>query len=345
MAYADLCAELSGTLPGLSGFLAENFILRAYRKVRDARLWSFLIGDGSISCPAALMTGTFSITQGNPTITSVDPVTVAAVTPLLAQITTQQIRLQATGQTSQIYRIVSAVAGPPLALTLDRPVQEPSNTGSAYLLYRCYVTAPPDFLRWISVVDMQHGWPLTLDRTSWAFDKVDPQRASLGQAMYLGSYQTDPNQELVQADVTKWYELWPGPVQGQQFYYRYRRRGQDFTNPGDVQNAVIPDDLILQCALGFYAYPWCAANPGHFPALAKTNNWMALIQSITRPPTRGVPGGIYYEMLQDAKRQDDNSMMQSVWNRGHGLRPASGDRSGVGYPIDADYIQQHLVPL
>ena len=335
MAYADLASELSGQLPGLSPFLAETWINRAYRKIRDASLWSFLITDDAVVCPAALNQGTFSITQYNNVVHANAAASAAfqTISPVILPPQFLQLRFGSTGSSSEIYNISSVDFTVPTALvfTLDRVVEEATNTGSQYLCYRNYVSAPvPDFLRWLSFVDMTNGWKLFMDRTSWGFDAIDPQRQSLGLAYYVGSYKaSDDSQPTSTVPI---YELWPGPVQGQTFYVRYRRRGADFSAPTDVQNAMIPDDLIVQCALGFYAYPWAMANPGHFPALSRVN-WMQLIQDAKKT---------YFSMMIDAKRQDDNQFTQSVLNRGHGLRDSGGS---YPWPIDAAFLQSHLVPL
>ncbi len=331
MSYGDLSAELSGYLPGISGYLSDDFIRRSYRKIRDARLWSFLITDDAVVCPTALNQGSFSIIQFNNQVTAdaIASAAFATISPAILPPQFLQLRFMGTSTTSQIYNIVSVDTTVPTALvfTLGRVVMEATNATSPYLCYRCYVAAPvSDFLRWLSFVDMVNGWQLLKDRTSTQFDAIDPQRQSMGQAYYLGSYQDSTDTPPIPM-----YELWPSPTQGQTFYVRYRRRGADFSAPTDVQPDMIPDDLILQAALGFYAYPWAMTNQGHFPAMQKVN-WMNLIQDAKKT---------YFSILQEAKRQDDNQMMQSVINRGHGLR----DREAFPYPVDASFISSHLVPI
>jgi len=51
------------------------------------------------------------------------------------------------------------------------------------------------------------------------------------------------------------------------------------------------------------------------------------------------------ELLIDAKRNDNNRELTDVWNRGHGLRTGLpfGRTGDLGYPIDANYLQSHLV--
>lgn len=332
MSYADLSSELSGNLPGISAFLADKYINRAWRKIRDAKLWSFLQAEDSVVCPPQLTAGAYRITQFDNVVTANAIASAAFLTlsPVILPPQFLQIRFQGAAQTSQIYSILDVNFTNPAALvfTLDRVVVEASNAASAYLVYRPYVAAPvPDFLRWTSIVDMVNGWALRTDYTSKQFDIRDPQRQALGQAYFVGFF--GPSSDAVPVPI---YEFWPGPVSGQTFYVRYQRRGLDFSAPVDTQPDMIPDDLIVQCALGFYAYQWAMANPGHFPAL-KGVNWMNLIGDAKKT---------YFTMLQDAKRQDDNQATTSVLNRGHGLRPSTQD---LPFPIDANFIQSHLLNI
>lgn len=339
MAFADLAAEVSGMLPGASPLLCETWVKRAWRAIRDKRLWSFLVVDDSIVCPTQITAGSLAIVQYSNTVTAdaTASAALAAVGTLIeTPFETLAFRFGSLGTTSQIYRIISVDQTVPTALvfTLDRAIVEASDSASEYYAYRPYIIAPvPDFLRWISIVDMVNGWKVNQDFTSVMFDKVDPQRQSLGQAYNWGYAMTSFDEPPLPI-----YEAWPGPTSGQKFYVRYRRQGLDFSAPDDVQPALIPDALIVQWALGYYAYPWCRVNAGHFPALAKVN-WTSAIQE-SMEQIHGVRGR-YVGLLQDAMRQDDNQATQSVWNRGHGLRRAPT----FPYPVDANFIQSHLVPL
>lgn len=341
MAFADLSSELSGYIPGLSAYLADDFVLRAWRRIRDARLWSFLITDDAIVCPAMISAGTYAIMQFNNTVTAdaVASAAFSAISPVILPPQFLQLRF-GSGTVGEIYNIVSVNTANPAALvfTLDRIVEEPTALLSGYQCYRNYVSAPvADFLKWLSVVDMVNGYPLHLDKTSTEFDRIDPQRQSVGQAYSLGFYKN--SDETSGTPTVPIYELWPGPTSGQTFYVRYRRRGVDFVAPTDVQPDLIPDDLILQYALGHYAYPWAMTNVGHFPAMAKVN-WLALIadakETVYGNRAKGRVG-----LLQEARTQDDNVALQSVINRGHGLRR----HRPFDYPVDANFVQSHLVPL
>jgi len=356
MALLDLVSELTGTVPGLSPILAEKYVQRAWQSIRNKRLWSFLSIDGAIVCPAVVTTGFVSITQYSKTVT----LDVAASAALLVQssplltptpgITNQQIRFGATSPAQgQVYSIVAADITVPAAIvfTLDRVVQEATTATSTYQVYRCYVTPPiPDFHAWESVVDMANSVRPKLNYSSVYFDGMDPQRASQGLAYYLGRYAgawipdpvtgaTSPNPNVEQG--TMIYELWPHPTQGQVFYVRMRRRGTDLLSIADEQPAEIPDDLIISRALYADVYPFVGANVGNFPSF------------------KSVPLGIliqakrdeYLRLLQDARRNDDETAMQSVFNRGHGLRSPRNVFKGddQGFPVDSNYLQSHLVRI
>ncbi len=73
------------------------------------------------------------------------------------------------------------------------------------------------------------------------------------------------------------------------------------------------------------------ANTANFPTL-KGQNWLAFIQTAKLQ---------YAEALQRTKKTDDGLALQTVFSRGHGLRGGTG--SGVPFPIDAAFIQGHLL--
>lgn len=354
MAYLDLVAELAGTLPGLSPLLAQKYINRAWQQVRSERLWSFLTVDGVVICPTQVVVGSAAIVQYTATAT-LDTIASAA---LLAQatpgstpgLTNMVIRFGAASPAiGQIYNILAANITVPTAivLTLDRPVVEVTNATSGIQVYRPYIVPPvDDFLKWESLVDMTNAFTIANDRlnkTSKYFDLRDPQRAAQGLAYfcgnYMGAYVPDPVTGTVVSNPnvnpgSNIYELWPHPTSGQVFYCRFRRKGIDFTAPDDTQPTVIPDDLIIQRALGWHAYPFAMANVANFPTF-KGANWAQLIVTARTA---------YAENLTDTKRQDEEAAPQQVWNRGHGLRVGMGDFKGISdFPIDSNYLQSHLV--
>jgi hypothetical protein len=344
VALLDLVNELTGTLQGLSPLLAEKHIARAWKDIQRERRWSFLIVDASVVCPLMVTEGLVDITQFDPDVT-LDADASAALgvfigaTPDLTQL---QIRFggSSTLTAGQIYRIMAYDNTDPTAiiLTLDRPVVEGTNAVSTYQCYRCYITPPNgNFKAWQQIVDMTYGFKLRLNYTSGQFDVVDPQRTSQGDASYCGifraagPYGSADTPDANQSQGAPIYELWPAPTNGRTYYVRYDQAEWALTDPSSTQPATIDDQLILTRALAYYAYPFAQANASNFPAF-KLANWPSMILQMQNE---------YRQLLIKAKMTDDATGMQNVLNRGHGLR--SGWPNGIPFPIDAQYIQGHLL--
>jgi hypothetical protein len=355
----DLSAELAGVLPGLSPTLARTFINRAWRKICDAKRWSFLVADAAVVCPPAITSGAVAIVRFTNLVTlnaaasaALLPFTLSTSVPQATQLQIRFTSLSAPSP-SEIYNIIGVNSSVPtaLVLTLDRAVMEGTNAASTYLIYRTYIIPPAtDFLAWVSVTDMVNGFAITgpkLSYTSAYIDARDPQRLSLGLSYFLGLYRgnalasTLPGATTTPQPTTTYgqpiYEFWPGSTQGQTWYCRYRRRGTDFVNASDVPPPGIPDELIIQLALLHFGYPHVQANIGKFPTMAKTN-WSLLANELRASLYGGRDGK--RGALMDAKLADDEAGLQSIISRGHGL--VRDRMAGVG-PADADYWQSHPV--
>lgn len=340
MSFQSLAAELTGFLPGLSPFLADSYINRAWRDIRRERKWSFLQEDCGVFCPVQTTAGTIAITQFSATVTcdaTASAALLAVSLPSPQDLTSLQIRFGGAGGVAQVgpvYSITAVDQTVPTAvvLTLDRVVQQATNATAGYQCYKAYIKPPvADFKAWTAVVDMTNGWWLRLNYSSVAFDRRDPQRQAQGLAYFVGAFKGNPESEPGPS-----YELWPHPVSGQSFYCRYWREGEDFTSPADTQPPSIPDNLIITRALGWHAYPWAAAHIGQFPEL-KGPNYLALMLETKKD---------YARLILDAKRDDDDRELLSVWARGHGLvHGVAGFKGMTNYPIDANFMQSHLVNL
>ncbi len=337
MSFQSLVSEVVGVVPGLSPFLADSFVNRALRDILDSRQWSFLQADGAILCPTQITAGTASITQFSDTVTMDATASAALLVQNASQptLTSLQIRFGGTNNAAfagQVYSIAAVDDSTPAAivLTLDRAVVQVTNATSGYQVYRCYVKPPvDDFLSWQSVVDMTNGWPMKLNLTSSYLDAKDPQRMAQGLAAYVASYKGNP-----ELQPRPQYEMWPHPTSGQTFYVRYRRQGEPLFASADTQPVIIPDQLILHRVYGWYAYPWAASNVSRFPAL-RGAGWVSLTLDAKR---------MYAEEILRARKQDDEQELQTVWNRGHGLRRGGrGFKGIVDFPIDANFIQSHLL--
>ncbi len=104
--YLELISELVGMLPGLSPFLAEKYINRAWTEICDAKKWGFLRADASIICPGVVIVGSVDITNGSNAITF-DATASAALIALgsIPGLDALQIRFGASGTTGGIYNM------------------------------------------------------------------------------------------------------------------------------------------------------------------------------------------------------------------------------------------------
>lgn len=339
MSFQALAAELTGVLPGLSPFLADTYINRAWVDIQRARLWSFLQDDCGIFCPGQVITGTVNITQFSATVTCDSDASAALLAislPPDQDLTALQIRFGGSGgagQVGQVYSIAAFDDSDPtaLVLTLDRIVQQGSDSTAGYQCYKAYIKpVVDDFLTWISVVDVTNGWKLWLNYTSAQFDRRDPQRQAQGMGYYIGAFKGNPSSQP-----RPQYEVWPHPTAGQSFYGRYKRSGSAFTAPADELPPVIPDALVMARAMGWYGCGWANEHVGEFPML-KGTNWVS--SALMRKKE-------YQELLLDAKRQDNEQELQDVWVRGHGLIHAGQTyfKGMTQFPIDSAFMQSHLI--
>jgi hypothetical protein len=326
VAFLDLAAELAGTLPGLSPALAESYVTRAWQDITRARHWSFLGADAVLVCPAAITAGTVHVTLGSTTVTA-DTAATTALTPAITAtppLTSLQFRLP----TGSLYSIAAVSAGPPVVLTLDRAFSEPTALTASYQIYRAYLTEPPatDFMRWESLDDVQNQYAITgprLTRSRVDIDRRDPARQSQGQARELAALRGTP---------TPLWELWPHPTSGQTFLAFYRTNGgtPDYTDPTSTPPAIIPESLILHRALAWYGYPWAQVNKGSYPRYQRTELMGLLLEAKKS----------YEKELLEAKTEDDEVQLNSVYNRGwrgH-ARPRLAGLLG-----DAAYWQSHPI--
>ena len=322
----ELISALTGELPGYSAFLAKRHIGHAWRDILQRRTWSFLIQDGGFNAPALIQSGYVTVTQ-NSNLVVADPLLAGpafqlavSATPPLTQL---QFRISTAGA---IYNIVSW-NNTTLTLTLDRPILEPSGVQAGYMVYQCYFPPPPqakqvdgsyDFNRWISLADPINGWVLTDEYTKAWLDTIDPQRATTDLAYRRFDYKTLNGVPLI--------ELWPHPTSGQEYICLYKARGLGFMNGLTPIPQVIPDALLMDRALGHYAYRWAAINAGRDPKLQKTN-WLGFKKDADDQ---------WEKDLQKAKLEDDN-----LWNE-----TIVGPLCQKGWPpVDAQFLQSHSTGL
>lgn len=335
MTFQDFYTELMGQLPGLSPFLAQRFISRAFRDICDSgRQWSFQFIDGAIVPPSVVTAGTVAITQGNAVVVANATMQAAIGGLTNPTIVFRQIRFGGTA----LYNIVAYLAP---NITLDRPVADTSNAASTYQLYQAYYPAPAtDLVRWVSVEDPVNDYDVDLDHTRQELDAIDPGRQSQDMPVWMVAYKVGSltaGPGVRTPTPVPYYELWPHPVsQNQLLTYAQIHGTSLLVNAGDIPPTVIPDDVIVQRALGWHAYPWAMANAGRLPEL-KGQNWGYLITD-AKNAYQGEAGTKNNGLLNDAKRMDDETFNRSRIYK----RPRKRGFPGI---IDSRFFQTHGVPV
>lgn len=310
----DYAAELVGMVPRLDILKARQLINRAWREIRDARPWSFLLSETAILIPEMIQVGTVATTQfSNQVIASGTSKTALDAVGMDIPLATRQFRVSG----GPLYNITAYNSGTG-AITLDRNYGEGTVAASAYQIYKCFYETPADFKRWVSIMDPINSFQLRLNIMKEEIDRRDPQRTSQGQAYYVSSYKT----KIVGSDTVPVYELWPSPTIEQSLIGLYLKRGEDLSATVSLPNQISPE-LLIQKALEF-ACQWAMINAGLHIELTGVD-WkyisnMAMLK--------------YKELLQQAKVTDDDIFLQQyVLANGQGVYP----------PVDAKFMQSHDV--
>lgn len=196
-------------------------------------------------------------------------------------------------------------------ITLDRVYQNPSASGTAYRVYRCYYepcdllgNPVTDFKRWAGAYDPRLGYPIRTWAPTSNVDlmMIDVQRAATGNPMRLVPYKTIS----VNGEEVMQYELWPHPTAATVINTLYLRRGETLTHDSDTVPQVIPRRLVIQKAL-LDAYKWAEANKSTEDELRRSA-WLALLGYVSGPNR---PEGSYQTLLNKTILDDEDQFMSS----------------------------------
>lgn len=278
MAYADMKAELRGSLPKLSPAYVERLINRAWRNIRLSNLWSFNMFEASIITPPAIITGnsgggqptatgTVTVTQGLPQI-QFDAAAIAAINQNQAAspyslITQRQFRVLVGG----IYNIISydPVTG---AAVLDRMYGDPSGTQQPFQIYQCYYTVIQDFLTWVSIRNPVMFYSLNTLLTRESIDRADPQRTvyTFPRAFVPWGVDTRGQGTQTPSSTLGWpmWEMWGQPINPFVYQAYGVRQGSDLVNDEDTLPFAVAEETVLARAR-MYAYEWAEANKDMAP--------------------------------------------------------------------------------
>jgi hypothetical protein len=325
MAYRDYCFELTGTIPGLPFPLAQTLINRAWKDIRDLRLWSWLVDNADIEAPNLISAGTVSVTQ-NQNIVQMDAAAAAALAPFqlsnppLASPTLgvgRQIRIGLTGSGGPIYSIISADFNAN-TLTLDRNYADVSGVSQPYQVYKCYYAAPAtDFLRYFTITNMASGYSIRgkkLYYTQQKLNAIDAQRGGTGDAYIISAYKGNATGQPV-------HEWYPHPVNARTYNCIFQHRGIDLSDSVDIPST-LPSSILMAKAFS-HAAIWAQANVGRYSELAQVN-WVMYKQ--------GVDAQFKEEVIQAIKQDDEISPLTPFLQGSY-----------FDFPLGGEFLQGHDV--
>lgn len=302
MAFIDYKGMLMGWCDRLDFNLASLLVNYAWRDIRQARVWSFLIQESAWTSADLITTGLVTVVNNSLNVTfdatAKAALNAAAVNPPMI---TRQFRLL----NGPIYNITAYNSTTGVAI-LDRVYAEVGAASLGYQVYKCYYEAPSlttgisDFVKFNSVVDPVMNRALWLNKTRAWVDWSDPIRLNQSQPFWVVEYK---DRTTANAPYTPLYELWPHPTSAQSYTIEYQSRGVDFSADGDMLPSVIPDSLLNERAM-YYGLKWQLQN------LAKGNTPANAILAAMAAGNQN-----YEKMLQQVKLTDENIYMTQLRKR------------------------------
>lgn len=347
MAYADYVGEMVGTFPRLSSVHAGQLVNRAWRRIRDYRLWSFHVISGAQQfVPPAVTAGRAIVTQYANTIV-MDTAGAAAMdaiafgNPPLANPVLgigRQIQITAgngLNAPNGPYYSIQTWDSPNKTLTIDRPYGESSGSFT-YQVSKVYYTPPmiasngimpasadANFIKYLSITNKQQGYSVTGRRlyyTQQMLDAYDPQRGGTGDAYIIASLGKSASGQPV-------HEWYPNPVNGATYYCTYLQRWLDLSPSIDLpQMPYELSDCVIQLAK-MEGAGWALANCGTMPELQSVN-WVAYREN---------QKGEFREALIQCIKVDDEIAP---------LREVKQGSTWADFPLGGVFLQSHdLSPL
>ena len=343
MPYRDSWNDLLTSIPRLPPAHAQTLVNRAWRRICDYRLWSWLTAYGYITSPAIITIGTVDVTLGANTVifdtaaaTALDAVALANPPLANAQIGIgRQFRTgsQTSGNPGAIYSIIAWDSGTRTA-TLDRIFAEPTATGQVYQVYKCYYQPPPsngtgapDFLRYFTIANPSSGYSIRkrkLYYTQEQLNAIDPQRGANGDAYILANYTPESLQPGVISGVPV-HEWYPHPVNLNVYKCLYQKRGADLSETVDVP-ATFRVELLMDFSY-LLGCQWALRQVSVFPELGQTN-WVAAIQ-VAKDAIYGRADG---SLIQAIKADDEISPWGPFQQAG-----------AFDFPLGGQFLQGHDV--
>ena len=337
MAYRDYWNDLVASIPRLPPAHAQTLVNRAWHRICDFRLWSWLVATGYITAPTVIVAGTVTVTLGS--LQVVFDATASAALQAVA-LSNPPLANAQIGIGRQ-FRIGSSTSGTPGAIysitawdgvdtaTLDRVFAEASASGQSYQVYKCYYQAPPadgtatpDFLRYFTITNSASGYSIRkrkLYYTQAQLNGIDPQRGANGDAYLLATYSDDPQSGVISGNVV--HEWYPHPVNLRVYKCSYQKRGLDLSDTNDVP-LTFPSDLLMELSY-MLGCRWALRQVSVFPDLQNTN-WVMAIQDAQKE---------FKDRLIQCIKQDDELAPLTAFSQG----------GAFDFPLGGQFLQNHDV--
>jgi len=229
-------------------FLAEDWVRESYRRAWEYRkpMWSFARAESAFITNVQ-KGGLVSVTRGSKIVSGIDPLVTPGGLQFVDSDETRQFRVSAN---QPVYTIecVEAVQN---TAQLDRVYTGTTNASAQATVLDAYITMPPDFERFIVVLDPGNFWQLRHWVTDEELNSWDPQRSSSGTPWALVSRRQATIPQLVGL---RQYELWPYSTSDHEYWMFYAKRPTVLSEDDEFPSLLADrSDIIRQGALALAA--------------------------------------------------------------------------------------------
>lgn len=340
MSYADMTAELVGTVPRMSALHAQQVIQRAWSRVRDFRRWSFhAVADAQLFVPYAITGGSVAVEFGSQEVIpdSVATAKLSAVAmanpPLASPIigVGRQLRVgTSNGLSTPTGPNYNIVGWDGQVLLIDRPYGEWTAPRCQYQVLKCYYAPPapppylglvPDlnFVKYEVITNRNSGYAIFGPNLYWSqaqLNAIDPQRGGQGDAYIVANYGRNSLGQPV-------IELYPNPVQFTTYGCTYWTRWANLSAETDLPKVSyeLADAVMFESKC--LAADWALANVNIVPELQQTN-WVNYRQTQMAE---------YKAAMVQCCKQDDEIMPLIPFRQGQGFM----------FPLGGQFLQSHDV--
>ncbi len=188
--FNDIWREMVFYNPDVPSRLLQAWVKDAFQEIRDAKLWSWAVGETDFLTIAAVSGGTITVTNASAAIVGVG-------TAFAAAHVGKQIKIG-----GRVFTIASRSDTTNLVIDKNWPLATAGST--SYSILDAYVTVPTDFYGFVSVIDPDVPAKLWTNFDVSHIDFLDSKRTTTGNPRLLADLKWS-------ADSTPapMYELWP----------------------------------------------------------------------------------------------------------------------------------------